>query len=100
MEFKDRTGENLSRKKIIIINQTPTEIIADIVRADSPEEEGTPINASVFSKFEETVKNAENKATTAEEKSKTAETNAGTALNKVNSLFSFDGVTLTINTNN
>ena len=99
MSFIDRTGENLGRKKIIIINQTENEIIADIVRADSPEEEGTPINASVFNKFQEEIKNANDRSDYANTKSTTAELNASTALNKVNTLFSFDGVTLTIKTN-
>ena len=52
MTFNDRQGTNLNRKRLTIISQTPTEIIADIERADNPTQEGTKINASVFNNFE------------------------------------------------
>ena len=43
MDFKDRQGQNLNRKKIKIISQSPTEIIADIERYDTVTEEGNLI---------------------------------------------------------
>ena len=65
MEFKDRQGQNLNRKKIKIISQTPTEIIADIERYDTVTEEGTLINAEVFNKFQTQINQANNEASSA-----------------------------------
>ena len=65
MIFQDRTGTNLNRKKIKIISQTPTEIIADIERADTPVIEGTTINASVFNGFQNEINLANTNASTA-----------------------------------
>lgn len=56
--FKDRVCAHPYRKKLTIISQTPTEIIADIERADAVQEDGTPINASVFNAWDEKVENA------------------------------------------
>lgn len=72
MIFKDRTGTNLNRKKITIISQTPTEIIADIERADNPIEEGTTINASVFTAFQENINSANATANSALETANSA----------------------------
>lgn len=72
MIFKDRTGTNLNRKKITIISQTPTEIIADIERADNPIEEGTTINASVFNAFQENINSANATANSALETANSA----------------------------
>ena len=72
MLFKDRQGTNLNRKRISIVSQTPNEIIADIVRADNPTEEGTEINAATFNQFQ-------NEINDANEKSNQAETIASTA---------------------
>lgn len=47
-EIKDRMSTNPNRKKIKIISQTPNEIIADIERADSPSQTGTPINSNLI----------------------------------------------------
>lgn len=47
MEFIDRQGQNLNRKKLTIISQTPTEMIVDVARYDNATTEGTPINANV-----------------------------------------------------
>lgn len=79
MIFKDRTGTNLNRKKITIISQTPTEIIADIERADNPIEEGTTINASVFNSFQDNINTAIDTANSALESSNTATTTANSA---------------------
>ncbi len=65
MEFKDRQGQNLNRKKIKIISQTPTEIVADIERFDNVTEEGTKINASVFNAFQSEINESSRKVTSA-----------------------------------
>ena len=75
MTFQDRTGTNLNRKKIKIISQTPSEIIADIERADNPITEGTKINAAVFNTFQDNIN-------TALANSSSANQNAATALTK------------------
>lgn len=92
MSFTNRTGKNLNRKRIIIVNQTPNEIIADIERADTVTEEGTPVNASIFNAFQEEITSANSKAEEAKAK-------ANTVSNKLTNMFSFDGTTLTINNN-
>lgn len=65
MIFKDRVGTNLNRKRIKIISQTPTEIIADVERADTITEEGTQINASIFNTFQTDINTANNNASQA-----------------------------------
>lgn len=92
MSFTNRTGQNLNRKKIIIINQTPNEIIADIERADTVTEEGTPINATIFNKFQEEINSANLK-------SEEARTKSNDTSSRLANMFSFDGTTLTINSN-
>ena len=103
MEFKDRQGQNLNRKKIKIISQSPTEIIADIERYDTVTEEGTQINAEVLNTFQAQIDQAGYEASSALSivnvannksdeakinasealtKAKTALTNSETALNK------------------
>lgn len=79
MEFIDRKGTNLNRKKLKIISQTPTEIIADIERFDNVTEEGTQINAEVFNKFQEEIKNANTKSGSAETIASSANTTAENA---------------------
>ena len=64
-EFKDRQGTNLNRKRLKIISQTPTEMIVDVERADTPSQEGTPINASVFNGFKDEINIATNTAISA-----------------------------------
>ena len=86
MIFQDRTGTNLNRKKITIISQTPNEIIADIERADNPTIEGTPINASVFNAFQQSIDNASNNATNALGIANSANTNATNAVNRIDTL--------------
>jgi len=49
--FEDREGNNLNRKKIKIVSQTPTEIIADIERADNMSKEGSKIDAETLNNF-------------------------------------------------
>lgn len=49
MEFENRIANHINRRKIKIISQTPTEIIADIERADeNVTNQGTLINAQTF----------------------------------------------------
>ena len=58
MDFKDRIANNLNRKKLNIINQTPTTLIVDVERADSDViEEGTVINAQLFKDFQNEIIN-------------------------------------------
>ena len=55
--FMNRTGENLNRRKLTIISQTPNEMIVDIARADNLDtENGTKIDADTLnSKFQSIV---------------------------------------------
>ena len=119
MLFKDRTGTNLNRKRIKIITQTPTEIIADIERADNVTEEGTAINAAVFNAFQASIDTAVNNASTALTNANQASSASTSALNLATSAntnassalqaaqeassrvptFSLSGTTLTITTN-
>lgn len=91
MEFKDRQGQNLNRKKIKIISQSPTEIIADIERYDTVTEEGTQINAEVLNTFQAQIDQADYEASSAlsivnvaNNKSDEAKINASEALTKAN----------------
>lgn len=65
MEFKDRKGKFLNRKKLKVISQTPTEIIVDVERYDEPTEEGTKIDASVFNDFQNQINQANSTASQA-----------------------------------
>ena len=76
MTFKNREGSNLNRRKIKIISQTPTEIIADIERADNVTEEGTKINAEMFNNFEAQINTASTNSTEALDKANIAITNS------------------------
>lgn len=84
MIFQDRTGTNLNRKKIKIISQTPTEIIADIERADTPVVEGTTINANVFNTFQGEINLANTNSSTAVSVANTANTNSLEAKDSAN----------------
>lgn len=65
MEFKDRKGKNLNRKKLKIISQTPTELVVDMERFDEVEEEGTKIDASVFNTFQSEISISNNNSSNA-----------------------------------
>lgn len=56
MIFSNRTGTNLNRKKLTIINQTANEIIADVTRADSGTG-GTELTAEFFTAFQQDIIN-------------------------------------------
>ena len=119
MLFKDRTGTNLNRKRIKIITQTPTEIIADIERADNVTEEGTAINAAVFNAFQTSIDTALNNASSALTSANQASSSSTNALNLATSAntnasnalqtaqeasnrvptFTLNGTSLTITTN-
>ena len=52
--FFDREGQNLNRRKLKIVSQTPDEIIVDIERCDTSTVDGTPLNATTLNnKFDE-----------------------------------------------
>ena len=92
MEFKDRKGKNLNRKKLKIISQTPTELIVDMERFDEVEEEGTKIDASVFNTFQSEISisnnnsnNAISIANSAKNESSQAKEESATALSTANS---------------
>ena len=92
MEFKDRKGKNLNRKKLKIISQTPTELVVDMERFDEVEEEGTKIDASVFNTFQSEISisnnnssNAISIANSAKNESSQAKEESATALSTVNS---------------
>lgn len=50
MNFTNRTGTNLNRKKLTIVSQTANEIIADVTRADNGTG-GTELNAEFFTQL-------------------------------------------------
>ena len=79
MVFQDRTGSNLNRKRLRIISQTAEEIIADVERADTPTNPGTPINASVMNQFQSEIDTANSNASTAVSTANSAVTAANTA---------------------
>lgn len=81
MIFQNRQGTNLNRKRLTIISQTPTEIIADIERADNPTQEGTKIDASVFNAFQASIDTANTNANN-------ALTNSATAISTANQISS------------
>ena len=91
MIFNDRQGTNLNRKRLTIISQTPTEIIADVERADTVTQEGTKINASVFNSFQNSIDSALTQATSANTRVQTLENRMPT--------FTLSGTTLNITTN-
>lgn len=88
MNFIDRQSTNLNRKKIKIISQTPTEIIADIERYDTPSTEGTKINAQTFNQFQAEIDEANTNASEAMQYATEASTNATQALTKANTALS------------
>lgn len=69
-KFKNRISENPNRKKLVIVSQTPNEIIADLYRADTNvAQQGDTINAEVLNQFQDEINtsntNANNAVTTA-----------------------------------
>ena len=61
MEFVDRVAEHLNRRKLTIISQTPTEIIADISRAEGTvNKPGTPLTADNLKAIIEIIEQGKN----------------------------------------
>ena len=85
MNFENRQGTNLNRKRIKIISQTPTEIIADIERADNPTVEGTDINATVFNNFQNEINTAKANSVNSISIANNASSNSSTAISTANS---------------
>lgn len=70
-EFKDRVAKNPNKRKITIIEQNSNEIIANIEPvAEEITEQGTPFNAELMNKFQESIIQSE--------------TDSGEALKKAN----------------
>ena len=88
MTFQNRQGTNLNRKRLTIISQTPTEIIADIERADNVTQEGTKIDASVFNAFQDSINSANGNATNALANSTSAISTANQASNDASNALS------------
>lgn len=67
IDFMDEEREEGSAKKhkITIINQTPNQILADIEYVGEILANGTPINAEVMTKFQDTIVKNEQKSNTA-----------------------------------
>jgi len=84
MNFVNRQGENLNRKRLRIISQTANEIIADIERADTPSVEGTPINATTMNQFQQEIDTANSTASSAVSTANSAVSTANTALSTAN----------------
>ena len=88
MTFQNRQGTNLNRRRLTIISQTPTEIIADIERADNATIEGTKIDASVFNTFQDSINSANSNATNALANSTSAISTANQASNDASNALS------------
>ena len=84
MEFIDRQGQNLNRKKLTIISQTPTEMIVDVARYDNATTEGTPINANVFNSLQQGITTANSTAASALSKSNEALSTSASAVSTSN----------------
>lgn len=79
INFQDRVGEDLKRKRITIISQSADTIIADVEPANLPIQEGTTINAAIMNKFQDAIAVAETNAIEAKESSSNALIAAGQA---------------------
>lgn len=85
MEFKNREGNNLNRRKIKIVSQSGDEIIADIERADNNIiEPGTRISADILQDWNNVVNVSNLKSTDALSRSNQAISTSNTALSKSN----------------
>lgn len=83
MEFKNREGENLNRRKLTIISQNENEMIVDVERAETNIiNEGTSLTAEVLNVWNGKIDTAYNSANVANSKSNSAETKSNLALQK------------------
>ncbi len=56
MEFKNREGKNLNRKRLEVISQTPNQLIVDVFsEASNITEYGTPINAETLNTLQDEI---------------------------------------------
>lgn len=78
--FKDRVAKYPNRKRLKIISQSASEIVADVEKADSPQVEGTELNAKVLNRWQEVLYSAEGNSVLAKTKVAEATENAGKAL--------------------
>lgn len=83
--FVDRISSYPNRRKIKIINQTPTEIIADVEMQDNPSVVGTPISASVLNQWNDDVNQAFRDASVAKTNSENAIITSNNAETKADS---------------
>ncbi|MBO5103341.1 MAG: hypothetical protein J6C13_04560 [Clostridia bacterium] len=49
--FNDRESANPNRRKLVVVSQTPTEILVDVERVDTPTKEGDKIDAATLNKI-------------------------------------------------
>lgn len=61
--FADRQGTNLNRRKFAIISQTPSEMIVDVERADSPTMPSKPVSASDLNQILDKIKSLNSEIT-------------------------------------
>lgn len=80
INFKDRISKYPNRKRLKIISQSASEIVADVVNADSPQVEGTEINAKLLNQWQEVIEKTEGNATLAKTKVAEAIENSKNAL--------------------
>ena len=78
--FKDRVSKFPNRKKLKIVSQSAGEIVADVVEADSPQVEGTKIDAKILNNWQDVIFEAEGNAKLARTKVAEATENANNAL--------------------
>ena len=88
--YKNRIGNNLNRRKLTIVSQTPNEMIVDVERADSIEQgnEGTPITASTLNSFEDRIATAESNSSVALSNASTALSNSTSAVSDASTALS------------
>ena len=82
-EFSDRKSQYPNRRKLKIITQTADEIIADIEYADTPSQDGTPINATILNQIAKAAVDAGQKADGAQTTADQAKDTADKAWNHV-----------------
>lgn len=79
-KFSDRVSTNTSRRKLKIVSQTDSEVVADIERADENIlNEGTPITAEALNAFDLRIETSETNAINAVTNAKTAVNTATSA---------------------
>ena len=82
--FKNRESHFPNRRKIKIISQNASEILADVEMADEPSEEGTSITAQTLSVWQDTIIESNAIAEAANNTANTAKLNSESAINTAN----------------